>query len=89
LRFRPTPLRAGERRLHEGRQSAPDHATNDGVTAYAWEDSRGGVWWQVVAARAAVRRVVVVVVAVVVAVVAVMAVAVAGAGERQGIGDPR
>lgn len=26
-------------------QTMPDHATNGGVTAYAWEDSRGGVWW--------------------------------------------
>lgn len=29
-------------------QTAPDHATNAGVTAYAWEDSLGGVWWTVV-----------------------------------------
>lgn len=26
-------------------QTMPDHATASGVTAYAWEDSRGGVWW--------------------------------------------
>lgn len=29
-------------------QTMPDHATNGGVTAYAWEDSRGGVWWSAV-----------------------------------------
>lgn len=26
-------------------QTMPDHATNGGLTVYAWEDSRGGVWW--------------------------------------------
>lgn len=29
-------------------QTMPDHATNGGVTAYAWEDSQGGVWWTTV-----------------------------------------
>lgn len=29
-------------------QTQPDAATNGGVTAVAWEDSRGGVWWSVV-----------------------------------------
>lgn len=29
-------------------QTQPDAATLDGVTAVAWEDSRGGVWWSVV-----------------------------------------
>lgn len=29
-------------------QFAPDHATLNGVTIAAWEDSRGGVWWSVV-----------------------------------------
>lgn len=29
-------------------QSMPDHASNGGVTAVAWEDSRGGVWMSVV-----------------------------------------
>ncbi len=28
-------------------QTMPDHAINAGVVAYAWEDSRGGVWWTV------------------------------------------
>lgn len=28
-------------------QTMPDHATNGGVVVYAWEDSRGGVWWTV------------------------------------------
>lgn len=28
-------------------QTSPDHATLSGVTAEAWEDSRGGVWWSV------------------------------------------
>lgn len=28
-------------------QTQPDHATIDGVTLAAWEDSRGGVWWSV------------------------------------------
>ncbi len=32
-------------------QTMPDHATNGGVTAYAWEDSLGGVWWTVVDAE--------------------------------------
>jgi hypothetical protein len=30
------------------KQTSPDHATNGGVTAVAWEDSRGGVWCQVI-----------------------------------------
>jgi hypothetical protein len=29
-------------------QTAPDHATSNGIRVYAWEDSRGGVWWSVV-----------------------------------------
>lgn len=29
-------------------QTVPDHAQNGGLTAYAWEDSRGGVWWSAV-----------------------------------------
>lgn len=29
-------------------QTAPDHATNSGVSVYAWEDSRGGVWYSVI-----------------------------------------
>lgn len=34
--------------VHTGTaQTTPDRATNAGVTAYAWEDSRGGVWWTV------------------------------------------
>ena len=34
--------------VHTGsQQSMPDHATANGVTALAWEDSRGGVWWTV------------------------------------------
>lgn len=28
-------------------QTMPDHATLDGVTVSAWEDSAGGVWWSV------------------------------------------
>jgi hypothetical protein len=28
-------------------QTMPDHATLSGVTVAAWEDSRGGVWWEV------------------------------------------
>lgn len=28
-------------------QTVPDHATNGGVTVYAWEDSRGGVYYTV------------------------------------------
>jgi hypothetical protein len=28
-------------------QTMPDHATSDGVTVYAWEDSRGGVYYTV------------------------------------------
>lgn len=32
--------------VHTGTaQTMPDRATNAGVTAYAWEDSLGGVWW--------------------------------------------
>jgi hypothetical protein len=31
-------------------QTTPDAATNAGVTAVAWEDSRGGVWWTLVEA---------------------------------------
>lgn len=35
--------------VHTGTaQTTPDHATNGGITAYAWEDSLGGVWWTVV-----------------------------------------
>jgi hypothetical protein len=35
--------------VHTGTaQTMPDHATNNGVTAFAWEDSRGGVWWTAV-----------------------------------------
>lgn len=34
--------------VHTGTaQTTPDRATNGGVTAYAWEDSLGGVWWTV------------------------------------------
>lgn len=34
--------------VHTGTQQLqPDHATAGGVTAYAWEDSTGGVWWTV------------------------------------------
>lgn len=29
-------------------QTEPDHATNSGVSIYAWEDSRGGVWYSVI-----------------------------------------
>jgi hypothetical protein len=29
-------------------QTEPDHATNSGVSVYAWEDSRGGVWYSVI-----------------------------------------
>ena len=29
-------------------QLQPDHATLSGITAAAWSDSRGGVWWSVV-----------------------------------------
>lgn len=32
-------------------QTSPDHATNGGVVAYAWEDSLGGVWWATVDAE--------------------------------------
>ncbi len=35
--------------VHTGSaQTAPDHATYAGITVYAWEDSRGGVWWTTV-----------------------------------------
>lgn len=35
--------------VHTGTaQTTPDHATNGGVTAYAWEDSLGGVYWTTV-----------------------------------------
>jgi len=35
--------------VHTGTaQTVPDHATANGVTVYAWEDSAGGVWWTVV-----------------------------------------
>ncbi len=35
--------------VHTGTaQTAPDRATNAGVTVYAWEDSLGGVWWTAV-----------------------------------------
>ena len=38
--------------VHTGTaQTLPDRATKDGVTAYAWEDSRGGVWWTAVDAE--------------------------------------
>lgn len=37
-------------------QTLPDHATNDGTTVYAWEDSRGGVWWTVVDAVTGAQR---------------------------------
>lgn len=38
--------------VHTGTaQTMPDHATNNGVTVYAWEDSRGGVWWTAVDAE--------------------------------------
>jgi len=29
-------------------QTCPDHATSGGISAVAWEDSRGGVWWAAV-----------------------------------------
>jgi hypothetical protein len=29
-------------------QTEPDHATTSGVSVYAWEDSRGGVWYSVI-----------------------------------------
>ena len=35
-------------------QTMPDHATNGGVIAYAWEDSLGGVWWSTVDAESKV-----------------------------------
>lgn len=35
--------------VHTGtEQATPCHATNAGITVYAWEDSRGGVWWTTV-----------------------------------------
>jgi hypothetical protein len=35
--------------VHTGTaQTTPDHATSDGVTVHAWEDSLGGVWWTTV-----------------------------------------
>lgn len=38
-------------------QTQPDHATIDGITVSAWEDSRGGVWWAVTdEATGSVRR---------------------------------
>lgn len=37
-------------------QTSPDHATNGGTTVYAWEDSRGGVWWTVVDAVTGAQR---------------------------------
>ncbi len=38
--------------VHTGSsQTVPDHATLSGVRVYAWEDSRGGVWWSVVDAE--------------------------------------
>lgn len=43
------PLGYDRAAIHTGTaQTTPDHATNAGVTAYAWEDSLGGVWWTVV-----------------------------------------
>lgn len=44
--------------VHTGSsQTVPDHATLNGVRVYAWEDSRGGVWWTVVdAVSGAVHR---------------------------------
>jgi hypothetical protein len=34
--------------VHTGTaQTMPDRATSNGVAAYAWEDSLGGVWWTV------------------------------------------
>lgn len=37
-------------------QTNPDHATSNGTTVYAWEDSRGGVWWTVVDAVTGAQR---------------------------------
>lgn len=37
-------------------QTMPDRASHNGVTIYAWEDSRGGVWWTVVDANEHVFR---------------------------------
>lgn len=38
--------------VHTGTaQTTPDRATNRGVMVYAWEDSRGGVWWTAVDAE--------------------------------------
>lgn len=37
-------------------QTCPDHATYGGITVYAWEDSRGGVWWTVVDAVSGAQR---------------------------------
>lgn len=38
--------------VHTGTaQTNPDHATYNGVTVYAWEDSLGGVWWTAVDAE--------------------------------------
>lgn len=43
------PLGRTRPAVHTGSaQTMPDHATNEGVTVCAWEDSRGGVWWTAV-----------------------------------------
>lgn len=43
--------------VHTGTaQTAPDHATNDGVTVYAWQDSLGGVWWTTVDENGSISR---------------------------------
>ena len=42
------PLGSDRAAVHTGTaQTCPDRATSNGVTAYAWEDSLGGVWWTV------------------------------------------
>lgn len=43
------PIGSDRAVVHTGTaQTTPDHATNNGVTVYAWEDSLGGVWWTAV-----------------------------------------
>ncbi len=43
------PIGSDRAAVHTGTaQTTPDHATHAGVTAYAWEDSLGGVWWTAV-----------------------------------------
>jgi hypothetical protein len=43
------PVGSDRAAVHTGTaQTMPDHATHAGVTAYAWEDSLGGVWWTAV-----------------------------------------